>query len=147
VSFQEKRSYVGLITTVIVSVAYIALLLQRLEGAALAGQELSFWGGAILLFIPVSVAAQVAVHIVFVIINTVTGGEREPRFSDELDHLVSLKATRNFYHTFMAGFVLAMGAVALSQAPFFMFLILFLGMVIASMVLEFSQLYYYRRGV
>jgi hypothetical protein len=147
-SFQEKRAIVSLISTTLVSALYFASVYQRYsEGLFAAGEEFRFWATAILLFIPVQVVAKVVVHVIFVVINVVATREEEPKITDELDKLIDLKATRNFYHVFMAGFLLSIAALVLSLPPLAMFVVLTLTLVMAGAVLDLSQVYYYRRGV
>lgn len=146
--FQEKRALASLLGTVIISVFYFINVFQRYQTEQPAsGDEFRFWAAAILIYVPVSIVLKIIVHIVFVIINTVATQEKQPTITDELDKLVNLKATRNFYHVFMAGFLLALLPVAVGQPPFVMFTIFLLGIFAAAFALDASQFYFYRRGV
>lgn len=146
--FQEKRALVSLIGTLLISTFYFVYVLQKYEAEQLgAANDFSFWGAAILIFIPVSVVFKIIIHIIFIIINTVATQEEEPSITDEFDKLVDLKAVRNFYHVFMAGFLLAMGVLVLGFPPLAMFIVLLLSIVVAGVILDASQFYFYRRGV
>lgn len=147
-SYHEKRAIVSLITTLLSSSFYFAYVLQRHGEETLRGQaEFSFWAAAILLFIPFQVVLKIIIHIIFSIINTVTTNETEPDLTDERDWMIDLKATRNFYHVFMAGFLLAMGALVADMSPTVMFKVIISFMLAAGVVLDASQLYFYWKGV
>lgn len=146
--FQEKRALASLIGTTIVSVLYFVYIMQRYEADHLgAATDFSFWGAAILIFIPVSVVFKIAIHIIFIIINTVTTQEQEPSITDEFDKQVELKALQNFCLVFMAGFLLAMALVAFGLPTVVMFIVLLLAMFVAGIILDASEFYFYRRGV
>jgi hypothetical protein len=146
--FQEKRALASLLGTVIISVFYFINVFQRYQTEQPASaDEFRFWAAAILLYIPVSIVLKIVVHIVFIIINTVATQEKEPTITDEFDKLVDLKAIRNFYHVFMAGFLLALLTVAVGQPAFLMFALFLLAIIAAAVVLDASQFYFYRRGV
>lgn len=147
-TYQEKRSLVYLFSTIIVSVIYFAYILQRYPDANAESTEIfRFWGTAILIFVPVQVVSKIIIHIIFSIINTVATQEEEPTIVDELDKLVALKATRNFYHVFMLGFMLSMALLAFNLLPDAMFICLSISVVVASTTLDLSEFYYYRRGI
>jgi len=147
-SYQEKRAIAALVSNVLTCIVYFGEVFRRfLERDAAAGSEFAFWGTAILLFIPVAVIFNIAVTMVFMIINTITQGEEEPAITDERDQLVGLKATRNFFSVFMGGFMLAMGALAVGNPPGTMFVILMFTLLASGAMLEVSEFIYYRRGV
>lgn len=147
-SYQERRSLVSLIGTIVIIVGYLLFISGRTQAAGPSvSDDLQFWATAILLLIPVYIGFQIVVIILFMIGNTIATRREEPEISDEFDRLVDLKSTRNFYHTFMAGFVLALLAAALGQPLAVMFGALLLGIFAASVMSYASELYYYRRGV
>ncbi|MCU0481555.1 MAG: hypothetical protein MUE54_10135 [Anaerolineae bacterium] len=146
--YQERREGVYLISNIFVSVVYLGFVLQQYQALGLSSEnDLRFWGTSILIFIPVQIVTRILIHIIFSIMNTVVTKEEEPTIIDEFDKLIELKSARNFYHTFMFGFVLAMGALALNQSSSVMALILMITIIIAGFVGDISQLYYYRKGV
>jgi hypothetical protein len=145
-TFQEKRALVSTGSTLVISVLYLLWVMQRSQADA-ATIDFSFWAAAILILIPVHVAFKVLIHVLFVVVNVAATREAEPRFTDELDKLVGLKALRNFCLVFMTGFLLAMGTAALGQPPSVMFLVLLLTASVAGVILEASEFYFYRNGV
>lgn len=144
--YQEKRTLVSLISTLAVSAGYFAYVLQRVEEGN-PSEELRFWAAVILIFVPVQVISKVAVFVVFSIFNYIATQEEEPDIVDERDRLIELKSTRNFYHVFMAGFMLSMGLLVLEVSVTTMFTFLLAAIVVAGAIMDLSQLYYYRRGV
>ena len=147
-SFQEKRAIASLISTTLVSGFYFAEVYRRYsEGVFAAGVDFRFWAAAILIFIPVQVVAKIILYILAVVVQAAVTRKEEPDITDEMDNLIDLKATRNFCFVFMAGFLLAMGALVLSLPPVVMFVIFTLAMVVGGVILDLSQIYYYRRGV
>ena len=147
-SYQERRSIVSLIGTFVIMAGYLIFVSGQAQAAGPAvSSDIQFWATAILLLIPVYIVFQMVLIILFVIINTVATQREESETADEFDRLVDLKSTRNFYHTFMASFVLSLLAVALGQPPSAMFIILLFGIFAASVMSYGSELYFYRRGV
>jgi uncharacterized membrane protein len=147
-SFQERRAIAALVSITLTSIIYFGDVFRRfLERGPDAGSDFAFWGAAILLFMPVSVFFNVAVTIVFTIINTITQGEQEPPITDERDQMVELKATRNFFLVFIVGFMLTMGVLAVGNPPGTMFIMLLFILVASGAMLEASKFIYYRRGV
>lgn len=147
-TYQERRSLVSLIGTILIIAGYLVFITGRAQAAGPSVEgDLQFWATAILLLIPVYIVFQMIVIILFIIANTIATRRQESEASDEFDRLVDLKSTRNFYHTFMAGFVLAMLAAALGQPLATLFIVLLFGIFAASIMSYASELYYYRRGV
>lgn len=144
-SFQERRAAVSLLCTIVVTIAYYTVIFQRAQAAAM--DDYAFWGWAVLLLVPVLVLAKILFTIVFTIVNVVVTRREEPDIVDEFDRMVDLKATRNFYHVFIAGFFLSMAVLAAGGPPQAMFAVLMFAIFAAGMVIDVSQIYYYRRGV
>jgi hypothetical protein len=147
-SYQERRSVVSLVGTLLIAVGYGLFIAGRAQAAGPdVANDLQFWATAILLLIPVVIVFQIVLMILFIIANTIATGREESEKSDEFGRLVELKATRNFYHTFMIGFVLSLVVVVLGQPPAAMFIILLAGIFASSVVFYGSEIVYYRRGV
>ncbi|MDZ4768111.1 MAG: hypothetical protein SGJ24_03210 [Chloroflexota bacterium] len=138
---------VSLISTVLISVGYLSYMFQRAQEGGGTTDDGRFWAAVILIFIPVFIVGNVILHIVFSIINTLVTREQEPTITDEFDKLVELKATRNFYHIFMAGFLLSLVTLVAGLPSYVMFLVVIAAVVVAAVMQDISQLFYYRRGV
>jgi len=147
-SYQEKKNVVSLISTILIFGSYCLYVFQMYqEGGIDSTNNFSFWGSVILILIPVSIAAKIIITIVFNIIYRIATNEKEPSFSDELDKLIALKATRNSHYVFLFGFLLSMGSLVMDMSPSVMFIILFSSGFVSELVGVFTQLYLYRRGV
>jgi len=147
-SYQEKRTVVSLVSTILITVIYSLVMAQRYTATnPYSAEAFHFWGAFLLILIPVSIVARIVIYIVFSIFNTIITKEKEPAFTDERDKLIELKAARNSLYTFTAGFLLAMGSLVLDMPPNVMFILLICAGLMADVIGETSNLYFYRRGV
>lgn len=147
-SYQERRALVALFGTLVVNAGYLAYMLPRQPvGDAYSPEVFRFWGGFFLLLILLSILIQIALTILFIILNTIATRQREPDITDERDRLIELKARRNGFYAFTLGFLLAMIALVLDMPPSTMFLLMMAGGLASQIVDEFSAFWYYRRGV
>jgi hypothetical protein len=147
-SFQGKKNIVSLIGTTLIFSFYSMFVFQKYQDEGFdQADTFSFWGAAILILIPVSIVAKIITHIVFSIINTVATNEKEPSFTDELDKLIELKATRTSHYVFIIGFLLAMVSLVMDMSPSVMFIILMFSGFVSELAGIFTQLYHYRKGV
>lgn len=146
-SFQERRSLVNLISSVLITVIYAAYVLPRMPEADPYSKELfHFWGSFFLLLIPVSIVARIIVFIIFYIINTIATREEEPSITDERDKLIELRANRNGFFAFVLGFVIAMASLVMEMPPSTMFIILICSGIASEVISDASEFVYYRRG-
>jgi hypothetical protein len=151
-SHQEKGTIVSLATTILSFAIYCIVVFQKYQDTNFDSansnsiEEFKFWASVILILIPVLVVSQIIAQIVFVIINAIVMREEAPEIIDEFDKLIDLKSTRNFYHTFMVGFLLSMIAIVLDEPPATMLIIMFAAILVSGVILDLSKLYYYRRG-
>jgi uncharacterized membrane protein (DUF485 family) len=147
-SYQEKKNVVSLTSTLLIFGIYCLYVFQMSqEGSINAVHSFHFWGAVILILIPVSIAAKIIISIVFNIIYRITTNEKEPSFSDELDKLIELKATRISHYVFILGFLLSMGSQVIDMPPSVMFITLIFSGLASEIVGVITQLYLYRRGV
>jgi hypothetical protein len=147
-SYQEKKNIVSLIGTLLVFGFYCLFVFQKYPAGSLDSTEtFSYWGAFILILIPVSIVAKIIITIVFNIIYRITTNEKEPSFSDELDKLIELKATKNSHYVFTLGFLLAMGSLVMDMPHSAMFIILISSGLVSEIVGVITQLYFYRKGV
>jgi len=147
-SFQEIRSIVNLISTLLIIAFYSAYMAQRYpEASPYSPDVFRFWGAFILILIPVSIVAKILIYIIFYIINAIATREEEPPITDERDKLIELKAQTNANWVFIIGFILAMSSLVVDLPPSVMFIILILAGLVSAVVSDISTFYYYRRGV
>lgn len=144
---REKQILVSLITTVVILAAYSLFVYNRyISDNPEIINDFRFWGKAFLVLIPVSIVAQIVIHILFAIANKIATNEDIPSISDERDKLIELRTIRISHWLFLAGFLLAMGSQAVGMKPYVMFITLILSGFIASVVGEITRIYYYRKG-
>jgi hypothetical protein len=126
--------------------------IRRLHGSpvsqadAYSPEIFHFWGRFFLILIPVSIAARIIIQILFVILNTIATREEISDRGDERTRLIELKSTRNGMWIFVLGFFLAMSALVAELQPSIMFVVLIGSGLLASLVSDVSEFYFYRRG-
>lgn len=147
-SYQEKRSIASIISLLLSTGLYGAYVWQQYHaGSGEPANIPHFWASAILVLVPVHIASAIVVQILFAILDAIVTREDAPTIEDELDKLISLKATRNAAYVSGVGFLLAMGVVVIGLPLTAMFLMLVGSMLTAELVWELSHLYFYRVGV
>ena len=146
-SAYERRALVSLLATLLLAVVFLGYVLPRYPGGNPYGAEVfHFWGLAVVILIPVSIAANIALSIIFSIVYSMATQEKQTSFADERDKLIELRALRNALYVFTCGFFLAMGSLAIGMPPSVMFIVLMVSGYGSGMVGNISQLYLYRKG-
>lgn len=147
-TYQEKQNVVNMVSGLLITAVYALIVYQKhQQGVFDLTQDFHKWGVLFLIFIGVSVAARIVILIIFHIINAIATREEKVPEEDERDKLVKLKATRNAYYAFTGGFVLSVIGLALGMPVHWIF-IAFVGVGLIAEILEnSSQIYYYRKGV
>jgi hypothetical protein len=144
---KEKQILVSLITSIFVPGLYAFYVYNHhIAGNLTVINDFKFWGRAFLSLIPVTIAAQIIVYVVFFIINKIVTHEDVTTITDERDKLIELKAIRISHWIFISGFFLAMGSQAMSMQPHVMFIILILSGFGASVTSEIAKIIFYRKG-
>ena len=147
-SYQEKQNIVNIFSGLLVTVIYALLVYQRhLQGNFDLTEDFRTWGIIFLIFIGISIVVRIIIQIIFHIINAIATRDEDVPVEDERDKLVKLKATRNSYYAFTSGFVLSVVGLALGMPVHWIF-IAFVGFgLIAEILDNGSQIYYYRKGI
>lgn len=146
-TYPEKKTIVTLISTTLVTICYYIYVYQVYQkGNPEAMNDLSFWGKAVLVLIPVQIVFTIVVQIIFAIAHKISTNEDMPTMTDERDKLIELLATRNSYYSFMVGFLISMCALAMGKGPFIMFVVLISSGIVAGVVESITKLYFYKRG-
>lgn len=147
-SFQEKKSIAYLISIIVAYTSYYFVVIIAPEnwGYIADSNDYSFWAAAILMLIPTQIVANVIIHIIFVIINTVTSDDKDPEFEDELDKLIELKTIRNSMYAFTTGFFTAMILLAFGFSITIMFITFFFTFFLTGISGEITKIYFYRKG-
>ncbi len=144
---KEKQILVSMITMILILGSYsLYVYYKYLAGNSDVLNDFKFWGKAYLILIPVSIAAQIIIHIIFFAINKIVTNECPPDITDERDKLIELKAIRIAHWTFIVGFILSMGSQAMGMQPWVMFVTLIYAGFIAAIASESAKIYFYRKG-
>jgi len=144
---KEKQIIVSLISSALIMGFYSFYVYNHyISGNESILNDFKFWGKAFLILIPVSVIAQIIIHIIFAIINKIITSKDVSTISDERDKLIELKSVRISHWVFLFGFLAAMSSQALGFEPYYMFLMLIAAGFAASIIEGIAQLYYYRKG-
>ena len=147
-TYQEKKSIVSLISAILIFGFYCLYMYPQYPDGGLESTEtFRYWGSFVLNLTLVSIVAHIIISIIFNILFRITTREKEPKFADELDKLIDLKAFRNSFFVFIVGFLLAMGSLVIYQPLQVMFIILITSGFISDVTGSATKLYHYRRGV
>jgi len=146
-SSQERQAIVSLLTTLLLAAIFFVYVLPRYPaGNPYAPAVFHFWGWAIVILIPVSIVANIAMSIVFSIVYSMATHEKAASFADERDKFIELRALRIALYMFTCGFFLAMGSLVIDMPPSIMFIVLMGSGYGAGLVGNISQIYLYRKG-
>jgi len=146
-SSHERQAIVSLLTTLLLAAIFFVYVLPRYPaGNPYAAAVFHFWGVAVVILIPVSIVANMAISIVFSIVYSMATHEKAASFADERDKFIEVRAFRNAVNVFTFGFFLAMGSLVLDMPPSVMFIVIMGSGFAAVMVGTISQLYLYRKG-
>src|SRR5210317_266911 len=145
-TYQEKQNIVNIFSGLLITAIFAWMVYQRqLQGVFDLTEDFSKWGLVFIIFIGVSIVARIIIQIVFHIFNAIATREEDVPKEDERDKLVKLKATRNSYYAFSGGFVVSVVALALGMPVHGMFIALVIFGLIAEIIDNGSQIYYYRK--
>ena len=144
---KEKQVLVTLISSIVIIGLYVLYVYNKYVTVNFnILNDFKFWGKAFLGLIPVTIIAQIIIHIIFAIINKIVTNEDMETRSDERDKLIELKSIRISHWIFTLGFVLAMGSQALGYPPYMLFITLLVSGLFSSIISELFKLYFYRKG-
>ncbi|MED4531559.1 hypothetical protein [Metabacillus fastidiosus] len=147
-TYQEKKSIVSLISAILIFGSFCLYMYpQYPEGGLGSAETFRYWGSFVLILTVVSIVAHIIISIIFNIVFRMTTKEKEPKFMDELDKLIDLKANRNSFFVFIIGFLFAMGSLIIYEPSQMMFIILIASGFISDVIGSVTKLYHYRRGV
>ena len=147
-SYQEKQNIVNIFSGLLITAIYALIVFQRhQQGRFDLTEDYGTWGVIFLIFIGVSIVARIIIYIIFHIINAIATREEEMPVPDERDKLITLKATRNSYYAFSGGFVLSVISLAIGMPVYGIFIAFVAFGLIAEIIDNSSQIYYYRKGI
>lgn len=147
-SYQEKQNIVNIFSGLLITAIYAIIIIKRQQGGSFdLKEDFHTWGFIFLIYIAVSIVVRIIIQIVFHIINAIATREDKVPVTDERDKLITLMATRNSYYVFTGGFVLSVISLAIGM-PVYGIFIAFVGTgLLAEIIDNGSQIYYYRKGI
>jgi len=144
---KEKQIIVSIISSVLILGIYSFYVYNKyMVGNPDIINDFKFWGKTFMILIPIAIVAQIAIHIVFSIINKIVTNEDMETRSDERDKLIELKAIQISHWIFTVGFMLSMGALAVGMQPWVMFVTLISSGFVSAIISEIAKLYFYYKG-
>lgn len=164
-SFQEKRVWVALLTGVALLAGYGIYVYNRTESGEIAPDDMKFWAGTMLVFIGIGIVAAIVIQIIFHILFSITvavhekiknGKYDEQRVKqtiqvevamDEMSKMIELRANKAGHMVAGSGFVISLASQLFDYSVAVMLNLIFVSFFVGSFVGQFTQLYYYRKGV
>jgi hypothetical protein len=147
-SYREKENIINIFSGLLITAIFVWVVYQRhLDGRIDLTDDFQLWGKLFLIYAGVSIVARIIIYIIFHIINAIATKNDKIPDEDERDKLIKLKATRNSHYTFSIGFMTAIIYLALGFAPYVIFIVFVISGLVAEIIDNGSQMYYYRKGV
>ena len=147
-SYREKENIVNIFSALLITSVYAWIIYQKqMAGLVDLRDDFQQWGIIFLIFAGVSIVARIIIYIIFSIINAIATREGKIPPMDERDKLIRLKATRNSHYSFSVGFFMAIVALSIGMPSYWLFIFFVLSGVVAELIDNASQMYYYRKGV
>ena len=147
-SYQERQNIVNMISGLLITAIYAWITYQKqVQGSIDLKEDYKAWGIVFLIFIGVSIVARIIILIIFHIINAIAQRDEEIPAEDERDKLITLKATRNSYYVFTSGFVMSVISLAIGMPVYGIFIAFVATGLLAEIIDNGSQIYYYRKGI
>lgn len=144
---KEKQILVTIISLILIIVCYSIYVYNHYIAANFEIlNNFKFWGKTFLILIPITIASQIVIHIIFAIINKIVTNEDMDTKTDERDKLIDLKAIQISHWIFTIGFLFSMVSLVIDMPTYVMFITLIVSGFISAIVSEIAKLYFYRKG-
>ena len=162
-SYQEKKTLLSIITSVLLMVSYSIYAFGKAGMAHI--NDLQFWAKTILIFIGIGIVALIVLQIVFHILMAISKAiraklsenevdeaeiERSMKIEtaeDEMDKMIEMKSNRYGYTIMGLGFMAGLIAIAFGASAVAMLNILYFSTWTGSIIEALMQIRYYRKGV
>ena len=143
-SYQLKKSYVTMVTTIIGFVIFLLYILRETDVETFTKEDL---GKYLLLVVPVLIVIDMIGKFIFNILDVNKDKDKKRDQMDEFDTIIEYKSVRNFGIAFMLGFFISCLLFLVSTYIFYPFLALFITLHVSGLVLQVSYIKYYEYGV
>lgn len=159
-SYKEKRTVATIVSGLLMLAAYCIYAFVG-AGAKAGGNDLKFWGTAMLIFVGIGIAATIVIQIIYHIAMSISIAIKEKEFDekkigkalevntadDEMDKLIQLKSERVCSMAAGVGFVGGLVSLAFGASAAVMLNALYLAGSVGCILQAFISLHYYRKGV
>ena len=146
-SYQEKESYVNILSGILITAVYSWIIYQRhLDGQFDLTSDFRMWGILFLIYMGVNIVARIVIYIVFHIINAIATREEDIPVEDERIKLINLKATRNSHYAFSGGLLISFLLLATGMPVYILFIAFIISGLISEITENTSKLVYFRKG-
>ena len=152
-TYQERRSIVMMVTSLATTTIYGIIMYNRYTAGTLSDENIMrFWAIIFLVFIPVTVVAQIIIQIVYHIIEAIgieiKGGDHEELGrEDERDKLIESKAGKISQVLFLTGFFAGLTTQLFDYSAHAFFITLIISGTLGLILEEIYKIVLYRRGV
>jgi len=142
--YQEKKNILIAVTHVVISIGYFGYVAGKYASLSEGADLLTFWAKAIVVMVPVYIVIHLIVIFIFTAVHKYRTGEGFPRFVDERDKLIELKAMRVKYFVVIFGLFASMVSVLMGATITIAFVILIGGMLASGFLAPLTHFILYR---
>ncbi len=164
-SYQEKKTVVTMVTSALLLVAYCIYAFGRVQAGLAMSDDLKFWAGTMLVFVGISIVANISIQIVFHILMAISYGVKQHKETgdcneasidkhfqtetteDEMDKMISLKSSRVAFITAGIGFGTGLAMVMFGASAAVLINAVYVGFSFGMIAEGIAQLHFYRKGV
>ncbi|GHE61067.1 MULTISPECIES: hypothetical protein [Roseivirga] len=145
-SYRENKNLVNIVSAIAVPAIYFFFIFKNSPYEHMDTAELlKFWGKEMMTYILVAIGVRIGIEILYSVLYAVITRESIPK-TDERDKIIELKSKNISQVIFIFGIIAGMGSLALEMSVNTFFLAFLIGGVIAEIVENLVQLFYYQRG-
>ncbi len=164
-SYQEKRTIVMMTTSALLLVAYCVYAFSRVQSGLAMATDIKFWAGTMLIFVGISIVANIITQIVFHILMAVSYSVKQHKETDdcdeasidkhfqtettedEMDKMIALKSSRVAFIIAGVGFGAGLAMVMFGASAAVLINAVYVGFSIGMIAEGIAQLHFYRKGV
>ena len=145
---EERNTWVGLFSSLMINGWFYSRIWEMLyDGTATAPDAMQIWARTVIWVIPVSIIATIALTVLATIVQAILTGDKSPTFlKDERDTKFEMWGMGAMMLLAVAGFLGAMGALALGYSGFIAFNLIYLGFSLGDVASNVLKLILYRTG-
>ena len=149
-SIRKIAISVSLVSTLLILGYYLVRLIPMFrQGDLISAEVFRLAAIVIIAMVVLNIAGNILTNIVINIVHAIqTQSEKEVRLiEDERDKLIGLKGTQVTYVAFSLGVLAAMLTFVIGQPPLVMFCLVIFCSLLAEIIGDLAQFYFYSRGI